>query len=382
MADPRRMALRSSSRTATPTSGPGRGPVSDGRSRHRRHHSRSRTHRHEASAAALRLRAETLLAQRSAGRGELGSDPPGVDRDVGDGSGVPVDPAGPALPVGPETLEGRRNPEDVKGPRRPRGSTASGTGLVGGGEGLRESARGLQDERAEPSGHDGDSFLAACGAGVAGPGGERHEAVRAPARQDLRGVGAYAEWQLRARAASLRPDATRAGSTEGTSGDVDPDAARSRAGSAGRLGVESGLPSDARSDALTDPYLDPLLDPRSGSRRASRRDASRDAVVGMGAGVRAGARVGDGEAAGAWRERVGPAVRERLPLWLQSRCGLERRSVAALTVLLVAAAAFAVQHFWVGRPQPVRADPGELHPMHDRPLVPGPELREVYRLAA
>lgn len=168
-------------------------------------------------------------------------------------------------------------------------------------------------------------------------------------------MGAYAEWQLRARAASLRPDATRAGSTEGTSGDVDPDAARSRAGSAGRLGVESGLPSDARSDALTDPYLDPLLDPRSGSRRASRRDASRDAVVGMGAGVRAGARVGDGEAAGAWRERVGPAVRERLPLWLQSRCGLERRSVAALTVLLVAAAAFAVQHFWVGRPQPVRA---------------------------
>lgn len=59
--------------------------------------------------------------------------------------------------------------------------------------------------------------------------------------------------------------------------------------------------------------------------------------------------------AGAWRDRAGLAVRERLPLWLQSRCGLERRSVAALTVLLVVAAAFAVQHFWAGRTRPVRA---------------------------
>ncbi|WSW74653.1 ComEA family DNA-binding protein [Streptomyces sp. NBC_00996] len=57
----------------------------------------------------------------------------------------------------------------------------------------------------------------------------------------------------------------------------------------------------------------------------------------------------------AWRDRVGPAVRERMPLWLQSRCGLERKSVAALTVLLVVAAVFAVQHFWVGRTQSVRA---------------------------
>ncbi|MFE1285189.1 ComEA family DNA-binding protein [Streptomyces sp. NPDC058751] len=60
-------------------------------------------------------------------------------------------------------------------------------------------------------------------------------------------------------------------------------------------------------------------------------------------------------AAGVWRDRAGLAVRERLPLWLQSRCGLERRSVAALTVLLVVAAVFAVQHFWAGRTRPVRA---------------------------
>ncbi|MFG2473810.1 helix-hairpin-helix domain-containing protein [Streptomyces fagopyri] len=59
--------------------------------------------------------------------------------------------------------------------------------------------------------------------------------------------------------------------------------------------------------------------------------------------------------AGEWRHRAGLAVRERMPLWLQSRCGLERRSVAALGVLLVIAAVFAVQHFWVGRTQPVRA---------------------------
>lgn len=57
----------------------------------------------------------------------------------------------------------------------------------------------------------------------------------------------------------------------------------------------------------------------------------------------------------AWRERIGLAVRERMPLWLQSRCGLERRSVAALAVLLVVAAVFAVQHFWSGRIQEVRA---------------------------
>ncbi|WP_315986959.1 SLBB domain-containing protein, partial [Streptomyces sp. ME109] len=56
-----------------------------------------------------------------------------------------------------------------------------------------------------------------------------------------------------------------------------------------------------------------------------------------------------------WRHRAGLAVRERLPLWLQSRCGLERRSVAALGVLLVVAAVFAVQHFWTGRTQQVRA---------------------------
>ncbi|MEV5526057.1 helix-hairpin-helix domain-containing protein [Streptomyces prunicolor] len=65
--------------------------------------------------------------------------------------------------------------------------------------------------------------------------------------------------------------------------------------------------------------------------------------------------VGRDRAAGAWRERVGAALRERMPVWVQTRCGLERRNVVALGVLLVVAAVFAVQHFWVGRTQPVRA---------------------------
>ncbi|MEU6663743.1 ComEA family DNA-binding protein [Streptomyces sp. NPDC046821] len=59
--------------------------------------------------------------------------------------------------------------------------------------------------------------------------------------------------------------------------------------------------------------------------------------------------------AAAWRERAAFAVRERMPLWMQTRCGLERRSVVALVVVLVAAAGFAVHHFWTGRAQPVRA---------------------------
>ncbi|WP_234309960.1 ComEA family DNA-binding protein [Streptomyces sp. HNS054] len=53
--------------------------------------------------------------------------------------------------------------------------------------------------------------------------------------------------------------------------------------------------------------------------------------------------------------RFGPALRERLPLWLQARCGLERRSVIALSALLALALVLAVQHFWTGRTQPVRA---------------------------
>ncbi|MER5807995.1 ComEA family DNA-binding protein [Streptomyces sp. NPDC002033] len=72
-----------------------------------------------------------------------------------------------------------------------------------------------------------------------------------------------------------------------------------------------------------------------------------------GAGVREG--VG-GVAAGAgvpggWRL----GVRERLPVWLQARCGVEPRTVAAVAVVLAAAVGFAAQQYWSGRPQAVTA---------------------------
>ncbi|MFI6860699.1 helix-hairpin-helix domain-containing protein [Streptomyces sp. NPDC050421] len=42
-------------------------------------------------------------------------------------------------------------------------------------------------------------------------------------------------------------------------------------------------------------------------------------------------------------------------MWLQLRCGLEPRALAALTVVLVAAAVFAATHFWSARPGSVPA---------------------------
>ncbi|MFI8940769.1 helix-hairpin-helix domain-containing protein [Streptomyces syringium] len=49
-----------------------------------------------------------------------------------------------------------------------------------------------------------------------------------------------------------------------------------------------------------------------------------------------------------------------MPLWVQLRCGLEPRTLAALTVVLIAASVFAAYHFWMGRPQTVRAPAREL----------------------
>ncbi|MFF9144347.1 helix-hairpin-helix domain-containing protein [Streptomyces sp. NPDC014861] len=58
---------------------------------------------------------------------------------------------------------------------------------------------------------------------------------------------------------------------------------------------------------------------------------------------------------GAGERRWRAAVRERLPLWVQTRCGLEPRSLAALGVVLVVAVCAAGGFFWAGRPEPVRA---------------------------
>lgn len=42
-------------------------------------------------------------------------------------------------------------------------------------------------------------------------------------------------------------------------------------------------------------------------------------------------------------------------MWVQTRCGLEPRTLAALTVVLLVAAGLAGAYFWTGRPQQVRA---------------------------
>ncbi|WP_189217024.1 MULTISPECIES: ComEA family DNA-binding protein [Streptomyces] len=73
------------------------------------------------------------------------------------------------------------------------------------------------------------------------------------------------------------------------------------------------------------------------------------------------------------RERIGPALRERMPLWLQTRCGLERRSVAALGVVLLVAVILAGQHFWTGGTQPVSAPEvvrSVPHGARDLPMAP------------
>jgi competence protein ComEA len=98
-----------------------------------------------------------------------------------------------------------------------------------------------------------------------------------------------------------------------------------------------------------------------GSAEGARRDAGSPEEMWRDADTRGGAwRDTDSDSGNEygdrhWRERAGSALRERMPVWLQARCGLERRNVVALSVLLVVAAVFAVQHFWTGRTQSVQA---------------------------
>ncbi|WP_432215440.1 helix-hairpin-helix domain-containing protein [Streptomyces subrutilus] len=49
------------------------------------------------------------------------------------------------------------------------------------------------------------------------------------------------------------------------------------------------------------------------------------------------------------------ALRERVPVWLQARCGVEPRTVAAVGVVLAVAVGIAAQQFWSARPRPVTA---------------------------
>ncbi|MGW5471341.1 helix-hairpin-helix domain-containing protein [Streptomyces chartreusis] len=222
------------------TSGPGRGPRSDGRTRYRRGThvtGRARQRQRHASAEELRRRAEVIFAERGGEAGEPGVGPPprrsGVEGVEGVGRGFGLDP---------DVDSDRDRDLDLA-----RGGVVAGAG--------REDGAGAGRE---------DGFGAGCEAG----------------REDRSGADSYGG------------------------------------------GRGAGFGGDAGG-------------------RAGAGDAGLDAGAGAGSG--------------AWRARAGLALRERMPVWLQARCGLERRNVVALTVVLVLAAGFAVQHFWVGLAQSVRA---------------------------
>ncbi|MFJ7999179.1 helix-hairpin-helix domain-containing protein [Streptomyces sp. NPDC096310] len=116
----------------------------------------------------------------------------------------------------------------------------------------------------------------------------------------------------------------------------------------------SPVPASAPSPAVARAPVAPLTEPR---RRAAALfpAAAVDAPTAATSVDPAEPRVRrKGERRRAWAGAL-VAVRERLPLWVQLRCGLELRTLGALAVVLVVAAGLAAQHFWTGRPQPVRA---------------------------
>ncbi|WP_415924368.1 helix-hairpin-helix domain-containing protein [Streptomyces sp. AK08-02] len=233
------MALRSRSHATTPTSGPGRGPMSDGRVRHSHRRPHGRARQRQASADEIRRRAETLFGEQALRRRESGNGPPGGERDA------------------------------EAGDHGETGDCGEGTRVV------------TPTVRLDTPVHaSGDVPVAV-------------SAVDVPVAL-LRG------W------AGVSRDAPRV----------------------------AQVPESVESAETVEAVEIPV-------------------AVGSGAGV--GARAVGGRVAGAWQERAGFAVRERMPVWLQVRCGLERRSVLALTVVLVAAALLATQHFWTGRAQSVRA---------------------------
>uniref|UniRef100_A0AAU2W2A5 ComEA family DNA-binding protein n=1 Tax=Streptomyces sp. NBC_00008 TaxID=2903610 RepID=A0AAU2W2A5_9ACTN len=110
----------------------------------------------------------------------------------------------------------------------------------------------------------------------------------------------------------------------GVAGAADVSGAADAAGEAGEAG-EAGVASEAAAEVVDAAAPESPAGPAPGAER------------------------------GGWRGRWGPALRDRLPMWVQLRCGLEPRTLAALTVVLVVAAVFAGLHFWSARPEGVRA---------------------------
>nr|WP_245654253.1 ComEA family DNA-binding protein [Streptomyces violens] len=69
------------------------------------------------------------------------------------------------------------------------------------------------------------------------------------------------------------------------------------------------------------------------------------------------------------------ALQERLPLWIQLRCGTDPKALGALAVVLLIAVAFAVHHFWNARPQTVRVPTAQ----HASAAAPGSAPTEAER---
>ncbi|MFF3858273.1 helix-hairpin-helix domain-containing protein [Streptomyces sp. NPDC002209] len=100
-----------------------------------------------------------------------------------------------------------------------------------------------------------------------------------------------------------------------------------------------------------------------------------EAVPGPGSGIRSVADPPPGQTPLSGRVALRLAVRERLPMWVQARCGVEPRTVAAVAVVLVAAVALGAQQYWTARPEPVTAPPVVTPATTPAPLPsPGPPV--------
>lgn len=155
---------------------------------------------------------------------------------------------------------------------------------------------------------------------------------------------------------------------------AEPGAVRRRAeallgGSSPPEGPSGGLPGESSGEASGAPPSaaggrpEVLPGARTGESPGARRGAPSAAPAGAPGGLPPegeaprlpeGAAAGEAEGLSAGEARR-LAVRERLPVWLQVRCGVQPRTVGAVAVVLVVAVGCAAQQFWSARPQPVTA---------------------------
>ncbi|WP_324784330.1 ComEA family DNA-binding protein [Streptomyces sp. H51] len=177
----------------------------------------------------------------------------------------------------------------------------------------------------------------------ASDGRVRHR--RAPGLGAARHRRASAD-ELRRRAGALFPERVGAAEESGTG----PPGGRWWGGDGRRSGeAPADPPSEATGEGPPTPVASAETETETETERERGAKAAADADADTGSAVDAV------DARGDWRGSAGAALRERMPLWVQTRCGLERRSVIALAALLVLTVVFAAQHFWAGRTQSVRA---------------------------